>query len=349
MYIILAILIFCILILVHELGHFMAAKACGVRVLEFSLGMGPAIWKKQGKETLYAIRALPLGGYCAMEGEDTGSDDPKAFTNQKVWKRAIILVAGAAMNFLFGLILIVAVYAGQEGFVAPTISAFQAGCPYEGDLQVGDTFYKINGERIYTSADFSTYLERGESGAADIVLIRDGEKITLEDYPLVPVEYEIDGETVVRYGITFTVETGFWAHVKYSWYCAVDFVRMVRIGLVDLISGAVGVQDMSGVVGIVDVINDVGNASETISAALLNIAYLSAFIAVNLAVMNLLPIPALDGGRVLFLLLTALIEKISRRKLNPKYEGYIHAAGLVLLMGLMVFVMYNDIVRIITG
>jgi regulator of sigma E protease len=351
MYILIAILIFGFLIATHELGHFMAAKACGVRVLEYAIGMGPAIFKKQGRETLYSLRLLPLGGYCAMEGEDTESEDPRAFSNQSAPRRAIILVAGAAMNFLTGFVLILLLFSQTPGFVSPTITSFAEGCPYAGEdgLMEGDTFYKINGERIYFSSNISTYLARSTDGTADIVVIRNGEKVYLNDYSITPVAYEENGETVTKYGFNFeSVETGILAHLKYAWYCALDFVRMVRIGLVDLFTGAVSINQMSGVVGIVDIINDVGTSSPSVLMALSNITYLAAFIAINLAVMNLLPIPALDGGRILFLLLTFFIEKISRRRLDPKYEGYVHAAGFVLLLSLMVFVMFNDIWKILS-
>lgn len=351
MYIIVAVLVFGILIATHELGHFFAAKACGVRVLEFSIGMGPAVFKRTRGETQYSLRILPIGGFCAMEGEDTESDDPKALSNQNIWKRAIILVAGAAMNFLLGFILIMLVFSRAEAFATPTITGFMDGCPYESadGLQAGDTFYRINGHRIYLTTDVSTYLSRGGE-TADVVIIRDGEKVKLDDYPLVPREYIVNGEKTVKYGVYFGVkDSGFGAQLRYSWYTAINFVRTVWMSLADLVSGAIGVDQMSGVVGIVDMINDVGRESETTSAAFENIAYLSALIAINLAVVNLLPLPALDGGRVLTLCVTWVIEKLTRRRLNPKYEGYIHAAGLALLLGFMVFIMYNDIVRLVTG
>ena len=355
LYVILAIIIFGILIGVHEWGHFIAARLCGVKVLEFSMGMGPLLFQKEGRKgTKISLRALPIGGFCAMEGEDEDSDDPQAFGNAPAWKRLIILVAGAAMNFFVGVVLIVLCYTQVTGFVTPTITSFAENCPYESAdcLQTGDTFYKINGERVYFTTDVTTYLARRTGGTSDIVVIRDGKKVFLEDYPMIPVEYtdEETGEAVMRYGFNFAeMETGFFAHVKYSWYCAADFVRMVRLGLTDLITGAAGIKQMTGVVGIVGVIADVGTSSPTVYDALLNIAYLSAFIAVNLAVMNLLPIPALDGGRIFFLLVTWVLEKLLRRRIEPKYEAYINAAGLVALMGLMVFVMYNDIVRLIMG
>ena len=184
----------------------------------------------------------------------------------------------------------------------------------------------------------------------DIVLVRDGQKVHLDHYPMKLREYpdEATGEKVQRYGLYFEArESGFLAMVKYTWYGALDFVRMVWLGLSDLLTGAVGVQQMTGVVGIVDMMAEVGTGSPTVYDAVLNILYLAAFIAVNLAVMNLLPIPALDGGRIFFLLVTWPLEKLFRRKLDPKYEGYVNTVGMVLLMGLMVYVMYNDVARII--
>lgn len=351
MYIIIAILAFGILIAVHELGHFLAAKACGVKVNEFAIGMGPALLKKQGKETLYALRLLPIGGFCAMEGEDENTGDPRAFSAQSRFKKFIILFAGAFMNFLFGVIIIVIIFSRQTGYVVPEITELAEEFPSVGEagLMEGDRIYSIEGMRIYYTADFSTAMSRFSS-PVDVTVIRNGEKIALHDYELIPREMTVDGETVYRYGITFKVEeASFWGNIKYMAYNTWNFVRMVWFGLVDLITGAVGIRDMSGVVGIVSAINDVGTSAETVSVGLLNVFYLCAFIAVNLAVMNLLPIPALDGGRIFFLLITWVIEKIIGHKLDPKYEGYIHTVGLILLMGLMVVVMFNDVVRLING
>lgn len=355
LYIIVAILIFGVLIGIHEWGHFMAARACGVTVMEFSLGMGPLLWSRQSKKgTQISLRALPIGGYCAMEGEDEGSDDPNAFTNAAPWKRFIILIAGAGMNFLLGLVLILVCFTQLDAFSTPMITDFMEGCPYEGEdaLMVGDVFWKINGERIYFTSDVSTYLERRSGDVSDIVVIRDGKKVRLEDYPMTLREYvdEETGETILRYGLYFGVkEEGALARLRYSWYCAMDFVRLIRIGLEDLITGAVGIRQMTGVVGIVDMIAEVGTESETSYDAFFNIVYLTAFIAINLAVMNLLPLPALDGGRILFLIATCIAEFFLRRRIDPKYEGYVNMAGLAALLCLMVYVMYNDIVRIITG
>ncbi len=353
MYIILAILIFGILIASHELGHFLTAKACGVKVNEFAIGMGPKILKKQKGETLYTLRLLPLGGFCAMEGEDEASEDKRAFTSQSVSKRLLILAAGAAMNFLVGLLIVLVLFACLRPayYVSNTVDSLEDAFRYGGEngIQPGDEILSIDGHRVFYGNDFTTYMDRAE-GSVDMVVRRDGQRVKLEDYPLQREEFLVDGETVLKYGINFdTIEPTFGEYLRHCLYTTWDFVRMVWMGLADLFGGNVGMKDMAGVVGIVDTISDVGNQSATTADALANIAYLGAFIAVNLAVMNLLPIPALDGGRIFFLLVTWGLEKLLRRKIDPKYEGYIHAGGLVLLIGLMVVVMFNDIVRIING
>lgn len=351
MYIIIAIIIFGILIAIHEFGHFTAAKLCGVKVEEFAIGMGPALFKKQKGETVYALRILPIGGFCAMAGEDEESDDPRAFTNQGFWKKFIILCAGSFMNLVLGIVLILIMYAGAQAFVTPTIDHFMDGCPYEGTeaMQAGDTFYSIDGQRIYLVSDVSSFLMRGD-GVYDIVMLRDGEKIELKDFALTTktyAEYANDGP---KYGFVFGyTEATFGTKLEYTWNTTLEFSRLVWLGLGDLINGKVGLKDMSGPVGIVDMMNEVGQQAESTKAAADNLLYISAFIAVNLAIMNMLPIPALDGGRVFLMIVTVIIEAVSRKKLDPKYEGYIHLGGMVLLLGLMALVMYNDIAKLITG
>ena len=348
-YILLAILIFGVLIAIHEFGHFAVAKACGVKVEEFAVGMGPAVWKKQKGETLYALRAIPIGGYCAMAGEDTSSEDPRAFTNAPVWKRFLILCAGSFMNFLLGFVIVLLLYSGAEAFRAPILDGFMDGCPYEGAeaLQKGDRFYKIDGHRIYEYYDVSDFLSRGD-GVYDIVVIRNGEKVTLKDFPMVPVEYE--GYESKMYGFYFGVEDATpLVKLRASWETCMGFGRMVWQGLEQLLTGKVGVKDLSGPVGIVDLMAETGEQAKSVKDGVSSILYLGAFIAVNLAIMNMLPIPALDGGRVFLLLVTALVEALIGRKLDPKYEGYIHAAGMVLLLALMAFVMFNDVLRIVRG
>ena len=351
MYIIIAIIIFGILIAIHEFGHFTAAKLCGVKVEEFAIGMGPALFKKQKGETVYALRILPIGGFCAMAGEDEESDDPRAFTNQGFWKKFVILCAGSFMNLVLGIVLILIMYAGAQAFVTPTIDHFMDGCPYEGDeaMQAGDTFYSIDGQRIYLVSDVSSFLMRGD-GVYDIVMLRDGEKVELKDFALTTKTYAEYANEGPKYGFVFGyTEATFGAKLEYTWDTTLEFSRLVWLGLGDLINGKVGLKDMSGPVGIVDMMNEVGQQAESAKAAADNLLYISAFIAVNLAIMNMLPIPALDGGRVFLMIVTVIIEAVSRKKLDPKYEGYIHLGGMVLLLGLMALVMYNDIAKLITG
>lgn len=347
-YILFAIVLFGVLVIVHELGHFAVAKLFNVHVDEFALGMGPMLLRYKPGETAYTLRLLPIGGFCAMAGEDEASDDPRAFTSQSAWKRALILAAGSAMNFLFGVLVLLCVYSSATAFRAPVIADFMDNCPYEGAdaLQAGDRLLKIDGRRIYQFSDVSDFLSRGD-GTYDIVLRRDGKRVTLENFEFVPVEYE--GEETKMYGIYFGYdEATFTNTVRYSWNTAMEFGRLVWMSLEQIVEGKVTVDDMAGPVGIVNLMTETAEAAVSTSAAIMDILYLGAFIAVNLAIMNMLPIPALDGGRVFLLIVTWIIESITKKRLNPKYEGYIHALGMVLLLALMAVIMFNDIIRIVT-
>ena len=281
-----------------------------------------------------------------MEGEDGDSEDPRAFTAQPAWKRVLILCAGSFNNFLLGLVVIFCLYLSATAFVAPTIASFVEGCPYEGadGLQVGDRFVKVDGHRIYQYYDVGDFLRQGD-GTYDLVLRRDGKKVVLKDYEMTPRLYE--GQERELFGFNFGYEEAtFPVKVRYSWDTAMEFGRMVWMGLGQLVHGEVGLRDMSGPVGIVDLMAETGESAESTSDAVFNILYLGAFIAVNLAIMNMLPIPALDGGRVFLLLVTLVIETVTRRKLNPKYEAWIHAGGMALLLTLMAVIMFNDIVKL---
>ena len=352
MYIVIAIIAFGILIVVHELGHFTAAKLLGVRVNEFAIGMGPKLLKKQGKETLYTLRALPFGGFCAMEGEDGDSADERSFAAQKRWRRIVILAAGGLANLLAGFIIIVVIVSGAKSFGGTTITDFAEGFPYggEGGLQVGDTLLKVNGERLWYREDVLLFLELSRSPQVDITLKRGEETITLERFTIEKHMYMTDGEESLRYGFSVDlIEATALEKLKYSFYTAMNYIRLVRVSIAQLINGAAGIRDLSGPVGIVDAMNDIGKRSGSIFGALVNIADFTAIIGINMAVLNLLPIPALDGGRIVFIFITWIIEKTTRKKLNPKYEGYIHTAVLALLMGLMVFTLVNDVIRIVNN
>ena len=350
-YILAAVLIFGVLIAVHEWGHYIAARICGVTVHEFAIGMGPKLYHKEKNGCLYTLRLLPIGGYCALEGEEEEFDDPHSLNNQGFWKKVLIFAAGAGMNFVAGFLIILLLYANAAGFRTAEITGFYEGCPYEGSdgLQAGDILYSIDGHRIYLFSDISLFLSRGNGETFDLVVLRDGEKVTLNDFPMTPLEYtEDDGTTFTGYGLRLAgvEEATLGAKLRVSWYNAIDFVRLIWISLGDLVTGAAGMEDLSGPVGIVSAISTVGEQSATVLDAVYNIAYLGAMIAVNLAVMNLLPIPALDGGKIFFLLVNAVVMLVAKRQIPPKYENYIHAAGFVLLMGLMLVVTFQDVFRL---
>ena len=350
-YILAAILVFGVLIAVHELGHFMAAKACGVRVNEFSIGMGPALWKKQKGETQYSLRLFPVGGFCAMEGEEEDSDDPAALNNQGFWAKLLIFAAGAAMNFIAGLLIILALYAGAKAFYEPVITGFADGCPLESTegLQTGDRLLRIDGERVYMYSDVRLLLGLNKTGVFDLVVERNGEKVTLTDFPMSPQTYTgQNGESYTSYGLYFGAEEATLGRkLSYTWNNAVDFVRMVRLSLQMLVTGEAGVKDLSGPVGIVSTMTQVGEQSGSARAAVENIAYLAALIAVNLAVMNLLPLPALDGGKIFFLVINAVGMLLFKKQIPAKYENYIHFAGLVLLLALMAVITFSDVWKLV--
>ena len=348
-----AILLFSFLIFVHELGHFMAAKAFKVQVNEFAMFMGPAIFKKKIGETVYSLRCIPMGGYCAMEGEDEDTDNPRSFQKASWWKRLIILVAGAAMNFIIGFVLFAIIYMPSEQITVPVISSFEQGCTLnvDGGLQVGDEILEVDGETIYISSDFSMILQLNGGTVHDLVVRRGGEEVVLEDFTMETHEFpNEDGTTSHRYGMTFTlIEPTFLEKLEYVWNNTIDNVRNVRMSLGMLFTGKAGLKDMSGAVGIVDIMSDAASSTESWTDGLMTILFFGGFLAVNLAVMNLLPIPALDGGRAVVLLLTSAIEGITKKKINPKYEGYIHAAGMILLLAFMVLITFKDIFTIFKG
>ena len=357
-YILAAILIFGVLIAVHEWGHFIAARLCGVTVHEFSIGMGPALVQRErpGREpgepgepgTRYTLRLLPIGGYCLLEGEEEESDNPRALNNQGFWKKVFIFAAGAAMNFLVGFLMILCLYASAAGFRTAEITGFYPDCPYQGaeGLQTGDVIRRVDGHAIWLFSDLDVYLSRSNGRTVDLVVERAGRQVELPDFPFAVREYtQENGETFRGYGLYFAgVEKATWAvKLRVSWYNALDMVRLIWMGLGDLFTGAAGVQDMSGPVGIVSAISEVGEQSKSVRDAVENIVYFGALIAVNLAVMNLLPIPAVDGGKIFFLVINALAMLLFKRQIPPKYENFIHAAGFVLLMGLMLVVTFQDI------
>lgn len=355
LYIIIAIIMFGVLIAVHEFGHFSAAKLLGVKVNEFAIGMGPRVLHRQKGETEYTLRLFPVGGFCAMEGEDEGSDDPRAFNRQRGWKKFIILIAGSFMNFLVGFLLVLLLFAQSGAFTLPVVESFMEGFPLEGAqyLLPGDRIVRVNGERIYTASDINMFFSRGEGAPMDLVIERNGARLVRSALPLEKRDYVSDGEQGQWFGFRFlTVEASPLLILRESFYNTIDFVRMVRLSIQDLFGGRAGLGDMSGPIGIVGMISAEGSETAKnlgLAAALRGIAYFIAFIAVNLAVMNMLPIPALDGGRIFLMAVSGFFTLVTRKRLDPKYEGYVHTAGFVCLIALMVVIAFNDIVRLIQG
>ena len=351
MYIILAILLFGVLIAIHEWGHFIAARLCGVTVHEFAIGMGPQIWHKEGKKgTKFTLRTFPIGGFCALEGEAEESDDPHSINNQGFWKKVLVFAAGAVMNFLAGVLILLVLNSQAAGFTVPVVAgtAPEFESANSAPLEAGDVFWSINGARVYLASDVDLLLMLADKEPIDLVVLRDGEKVELKNVP-VGTYTDSEGQPYQGYGLYrgVTVQKAtLGLKLQYTWYNSIDFVRTVWYSLQMLVTGSAGVTDLSGPVGIVSTINDVGNQSESeggVGAALENIAYFGAMIAVNLAVMNLLPIPALDGGHILFLVISALSEKLLRKRIPMKYEAAINMVFFVLLMGLMLFVTFNDV------
>ncbi len=329
-----AIAVFLLLITVHELGHFLAAKAVGIRVLEFAVGMGPAIFKKQKGETLYSVRILPIGGYCKMEGEDEASADDAAFGNKSAWKRLVTLVAGAFMNIVTGFFVLLLMASLMPAVLTPVVSTVLPDSPAaQVGLAVGDRIVGVNGTRINVYHDYQFEMSRYSGGEIALEYKRNGVLHTVNLVPMKEDDRSIIGFTTAIKELTFT------SRISEAFYTAIFDAKYVIVSLGDLMTGKVSVRDMSGPAGIVQAIGM--SAKE----GFLNLLWLTALITINLGIFNLLPIPALDGGRVLFI----LIELISRRKIPPEKEGMIHFVGFVLLIALMIFATTNDIGRIFGG
>ncbi|MBE6836452.1 MAG: peptidase [Ruminococcus sp.] len=342
--IVVAVLIFGMIIFIHELGHFAVAKACGVKVNEFALGMGPKLFGFKKGETAYSLRLLPIGGFCSMEGEDADSSDARAFGNKKVWQRILIVIAGAVMNVILGFVLIVIMHSMEERLTSTTVSWFaETQTSHSTGLEIGDKILEINGMKIYTDMDISYHFQSDEDAVFDMVVLRDGKKVELEGVTFAKDEngLHIDFKVVPD-------EVNVGNVLKYSVKSTISYARLVWISLGDLITGTYKINDLSGPVGIVDSIGQVVESEKDDDgidwrALADKLLFLAAFMTINVGIFNLLPLPALDGGRLIFL----VVEAIRRKKINPEHEGMVHLIGLALLMLLMLVVTFNDIVRII--
>lgn len=332
--IVFAILIFSLIIFVHELGHFLAARAFGVGVKEFAIGMGPEIFSRTKKETKYSIRLIPMGGFCAVEGEDD-DDDSETSINSKPWyARFIILFAGAGMNLILGFVItliIVTVSSFGTGIPSTTVAICLEDADCKNYLQHGDKIVAINGNRVSIKKDISYLVSLDNDDTLDITYKRNGVKNTVS-----LKAYETEGVKTIGF-MAEVKKPNVFTIIHESFFQTVWMGKMVFLSLKMLIGGEAKFKDLSGPVGVVSVMNDTAQ-----SGGLLSLIFLGAFISVNIGLMNLLPIPALDGGRILFV----LVEAIRRKKIDPEKEGIVHMIGFFLLIGLMIFATWNDIIRI---
>ncbi len=333
---ILVILLFVLLIFPHELGHFLVAKACGVQVNEFAFGMGPAIFKKQGKETLYSTRLVPIGGYTALEGEDTeeADDNPRAFNNKKWWQKILVLVAGAGMNMLIACIVLTAVIA-SSGFVETSLESVVAGGPAEtAGILAGDTITAIGDTETPTWTDVTTalekYLDDGET--LTVTVERDGETLTFDVTPALNEngKYIIGIQASVSHDVIRSVGYGVRSTGRVFVLILQSFAQIFREGNV--------LENVSGPVGMVQMVN------ETSDYGLSYFLYLVALVSVNLAIFNLLPFPALDGGRIIFV----IIRQITGKAISDTVEARVHAVGMGLLLVLAAVIAVNDVLRLLS-
>lgn len=343
--IIFAILFFSVIIFVHEFGHFITARIFGVRVHEFSIGMGPSLWSRNGKSgTLYSIRCIPVGGFCQMEGEDGDSDSPDSFSSKSKFARFVILASGAFMNIVLGFVisLIVVLMTMEGGIPTTTVKEVVSDAPAYEYIKPGDKITEINGRsvNIYQELSFALSLSEGETFDAKIK--RDGETIELNDIKLHKME-----ENGVEYSLVGVVcnidKPGVFGVLRESFFQTVYMGKVVFLSLGMLLQGEAKMTDLSGPVGVVGQMENAVSSSGGGLLGFINLLFLAGFISVNIGIMNLLPFPALDGGRIFFI----LVELVIRRKIPPEKEGIVHFIGLILLFGLMLFATWNDILRII--
>lgn len=344
--ILIALLFFGLIISFHELGHFIFAKLFKVQVNEFSLGMGPAIFKKKKGETQYSLRLLPIGGYVSMEGEDEDSENERAFCNIKAWKRFIIIAAGGVVNLIMGVIVVAIMLATSGDLIGtPQINFFHedAATATQG-LQEKDVIKKINGKTVFSEYDLSFLMARDKDGVIDFVVERNGEKVPVNGVKFDTVKNPDGTLTIIYDFVIVGVKSNVWTVAKNSVLESISIARIVWLSLFDLVTGQYGLSDLSGPIGTVTIIADTAQnaVAQTDYSTLFMIM---ALIAINIGLFNLLPLPALDGGRLFFL----LIEMIFRKPIPRKYEGWIHAIGLGLLLLLMVVISFSDIMKLIKG
>ncbi|MDD6756481.1 MAG: RIP metalloprotease RseP [bacterium] len=342
---ILFILILGSIVFVHEFGHFMMAKLNGVYVYEFAIGMGPKIWSKKGKETEYTLRAIPIGGFCMMAGEDLEDDDLKKIPKEKrlqakkPWQRFLIMFFGAGNNFICAVLLLflIGLIWGGSSMEPVITSVVKNSAAATSGIEAGDRILEINGHSIATTDDISLYLAiANPEEASDIKVRKENKKV--ETYSVQPKKKKVAGETTYQYGIGMQqdVEKGILPALEFTGKKTISIFKQMAVTVGYLFTGGISISQLSGPVGIFSVVG------EQSSAGIMNILYLVAFLSINVGFINLLPIPAFDGGHILFI----IIEKIKGSPVKPETENMIHTVGLFLLMLLMVVITFNDILRL---
>ena len=342
---ILFILILGSIVFIHEFGHFMMAKLTGVYVYEFAIGMGPKLWSKKGKETEYTLRAIPIGGFCMMAGEDLEDDDlkkvpkNKRLQSKKPWQRFLIMFFGAGNNFIFAILLLFAIGLiwGGSSMEPVVTSVLKNSAAANSGIEAGDRILEINGHSISTTDDISLYLAVADpEEASDIKVEKENDRV--KTYSIQPKKKKVDGQTTYQYGIGMQqeVQHGFLAAIQFTYKKIISIFKQMAVTVGYLFTGGISISQLSGPVGIFSIVGDQS------SAGIMNIIYLVAFLSINVGFINLLPIPAFDGGHILFI----IIEKIKGSPVNPETENKIHTIGLFLLMLLMVVITFNDILRL---
>lgn len=342
---ILFILILGSIVFIHEFGHFMMAKLTGVYVYEFAIGMGPKLWSKKGKETEYTLRAIPIGGFCMMAGEDLEDDDlkkvpkNKRLQSKKPWQRFLIMFFGAGNNFIFAILLLFAIGLiwGGSSMEPVVTSVLKNSAAANSGIEAGDRILEINGHSISTTDDISLYLAVADpEEASDIKVEKENDSV--KTYSVQPKKKKVDGQITYQYGIGMQqeVQHGFLAAIQFTYKKTISIFKQMGVTVGYLFTGGISISQLSGPVGIFSIVGDQS------SAGIMNIIYLVAFLSINVGFINLLPIPAFDGGHILFI----IIEKIKGSPVNPETENKIHTIGLFLLMLLMVVITFNDILRL---
>ncbi len=341
--IILALVFFSLMIFVHELGHFISARIFGVGVNEFSIGMGPRVISRKSKKssTVYALRALPIGGFVSLVGEDENVDDENSLAKRPCWQRFIILLSGAAMNILTAVVVMFVILASSPYYASCTVASTETypienSVLYEAGIRDKDKIIEINGKKMNVYQDIAYKIMLDGKDPLNITVERNGEKLLFEN-----VKFETEIQDGIEVGIIdfsiYAQRKTFTTLIRETVFESFATVKVIYSSLMGLITGEYGLEAVSGPIGTVNVI------AESADMGIESLAYLFVFISMNLGIFNLIPLPALDGGRIFFV----LIEAIRRKPIKPEHEGYVHLAGMILLMILMVVIAFKDIIKLI--